>query len=209
MHLLLTDRLTCPRCGPRFGLILLAERMDDRRIVDGTLGCPNCRDLFPVRDGFGDLRAPPRGPLAPGRAGAPGPVDPRETERLVALLGVAEGPGTLALVGAPARHAAGLAERVSGVEVVAIDADLAGWPPAPRVSRMVARPGLPFFDGTLRGVAVDAALGASWIRDAARAVSRLARLVVVGSSDETAGVVEAAGLAVLAAEAGTVVAARG
>ena len=57
MHLLLTDRLTCPRCGPSFGLILLADRMNDRRVVDGVLGCPNCRDGFPVRDGFGDLRA--------------------------------------------------------------------------------------------------------------------------------------------------------
>ncbi len=208
MHLLLTDRLTCPRCGPRFGLILLADRMRDRRILDGVLGCPNCRDRYPVRDGFGDLRAPPRDALDPGRAGAPGKIDEDETDRLTALLGVAEGPGTLALLGATARHAAGLMERVPGVEVVAMDADLSSWPEVPRVSRMVARPGIPFFDGTLRGAAVDGALGVTWIAEAARAVSRLARVVVVEADEDTPGILEGAGLQLLAAEAGTVVAVK-
>ena len=64
MHLLLTDRLTCPRCGPEFGLVLLADRLEDRRVLEGALGCPNCRDRYPVRDGFGDLRPPPRTDIA-------------------------------------------------------------------------------------------------------------------------------------------------
>ncbi len=209
MHLLLTDRLTCPRCGPRFGLILLAEHMDDRRIVEGVLGCPNCRDRYPVRNGFGDLRAPPRGPLQAGRVGTPGEVDDAETDRLTALIGVPEGPGTLALVGAPARHAPGLAERVSGVEVVAVDPDLERWSESPRVSRMVARPGIPLFDATLRGAAVDGTLGVRWIEEAARTVARLGRVVVLEAPADTEGVLERAGLRVLAAEAGTVVAAKG
>lgn len=164
MHLRLTDRLTCPRCGPRFGLILLADRVSDQHVLEGRLGCSNCRDTFPVHEGFGDLRAPPRGALGPGRAGGPGAVDPGEGERVTALLGVPEGPGTLALVGAVARHAEQVAAGVEGVEVVAVDPDLAGWPEAPHVSRMTARPGLPFFDRTLRGVAVDGELGTRWIR---------------------------------------------
>ncbi len=209
MHLLLTDRLTCPRCGPRFGLILLAEHMEDRRIVDGMLGCPNCRDRFPVRAGFGDLRAPPRGDPASGRAGPPGPVDEEEADRLTALLGVAEGPGTLALIGAPARHARGLASRVVGVEVVGVDADMASWPETRHVSRMVARPGLPFFDQTLRGVIVDGALGRTWVEEAARVVARLSRVVVVDAAEGAIQILEAAGMSVLAAESGTVVAARG
>jgi uncharacterized protein YbaR (Trm112 family) len=208
MHLRLTDRLTCPRCGPRFGLILLADRVRDQQVLEGRLGCSNCRDVFPVHEGFGDLRAPPRGPLAPGRAGGPGPVDAAETERVTALLGVPEGPGTLALAGAVSRYAAGVAAAVEGVEVVAVDADLARWPEAPRVSRMVARPGLPFFDRTLRGVAVDGALGARWLGEAARVVAPLARVVVVAATEGAARTLEEAGLRVLAAEAGTVVAAR-
>lgn len=53
MHILLTDILTCPRCGPEFGLILLADELRDRRVHEGTLGCANCRGRWPVRRGFG------------------------------------------------------------------------------------------------------------------------------------------------------------
>jgi hypothetical protein len=183
--------------------------MRDRRVVEGKLGCSNCRDAFPVRDGFGDLRAPPRGDLPPGRVGEPGTADPAETERVTALLGVQEGPGTIALVGAVARHAAGVAATVERVEVVAVDAGLADWPEAPRVSRMVARPGLPFFGRTLRGVVVEGALGGVWIREACRVVAPLSRVVVVAAPEEAARVLEEAGLRVLGAEPGTVVAARG
>ena len=61
MNVTLTDHLVCPRCGPPFGLILLAHRVRDRRVQRGEFGCANCRDRFPVEDGFGDLRPPPRG----------------------------------------------------------------------------------------------------------------------------------------------------
>jgi hypothetical protein len=208
VHLLLTDRLTCPRCGPRFGLILLARQVVDRRVLEGTLGCPNCRDGFDVRGGFGDLRAPPRGPLPEGRAGDPAPSAPADVERLAALLGVAEGPGTLALVGEPARLAPALVEVVPGVEVAAVDADLDRWAEVPRVSRLVSRPGLPFFDQTLRGVAVDGTLGSGWIREAARTVARLSRVVVTSAPEDGVRDLRQAGLNVLAAEAGTIVAAR-
>lgn len=209
MHLLLTDRLSCPRCGPRFGLILLADRMDDRRILDGTLGCPNCRDGFPVVQGFGDLRAPPRGELRPGRAGPPSPPDPEAAFRLQALLGVAEGPGTILLVGSPARHAEALARALSGVEIVALDADLAAWPDAPGVSRLTSRPGVPLFGRSLRGAVVDGGLGDPWIEEGARVVAPLSRVVVTDAPDSATPLLEKAGLRVLAVEAGTVVAARG
>jgi len=211
MNLLLTDRLSCPRCGPEFGLILLADRILDREVLDGTFGCPNCRDAFPVLDGFGDLRAPPR---RGGIEGLAGPADrrPEDVEdggRLMALLGVAQGPGTIALVGAPARHAGALAGAIEGIHVLAIDPDLAGWPELPGVSRAMAGPGLPVFSRTLRGVAVDGRLGAGMLGEAARVVARLGRVVVVHAGPDARAAMEDAGLRVLAEEAGTVVAARG
>lgn len=51
MHILLTDILTCPRCGPEFGLILIADRMAERRVIEGALGCSNCRNRYPVHRG--------------------------------------------------------------------------------------------------------------------------------------------------------------
>lgn len=210
MHLLLTDRLTCPRCGPTFGLILLADRMEDRSVVEGRLGCPNCRDSFPIRSGFGDLRAPPRGDPPPGWAGAPpdGGGTEEECERVVALLGITGGPGTVGLVGEPARCADAVAAVGDELHVVAIDPDLRAWPPRARVSRIMASPGLPFFSGTLRGVAVDGRMGDAWLREAARVVVPKGRVVVAHAPSDGGDTLRAEGLTVLAAEAETVVAAR-
>ncbi len=212
MHLLLTDRLTCPRCGPEFGLILLAERMADRRVREGTLGCPNCRDAFSVREGFADLRAPPRGELGKGRAG-PTPVEPttgrEEAGRLVALLGIHRGPGTVAAVGAPARLAPALAAAMDDVHVVAVDPDTRLWVDHEAVSRVVAAPGLPFFSRMLRGAVVDGRLGRALLFEGARVVAPMSRLVVEDAPGETREVLAEAGLTILAEESGTVVAARG
>jgi uncharacterized protein YbaR (Trm112 family) len=213
MHVLLTDRLACPRCGPEFGLILLADRMADRRVYEGTLGCPNCRDRFPVRDAFADLRAPPRQALGAGLAGPDPAGDPdadaTEADRVGALLGVARGPATVALVGAPARFAARVAASVEDLEVVAIDPDVATWADAPGVSRLVAWPMLPFFTRVLRGVVVDGRLGPEWVGEAARVAAPLSRVVVVSSANWVAGTLRERGLTVLASEGETVVAARG
>lgn len=218
MHVLLTDRLTCPRCGPEFGLILLADRMADRRVYEGTLGCPNCRDRFPVRDAFADLRAPPRQALGAGLAGPDPAGDPdadaaeaegTEADRVGALLGVARGPATVAFVGAPARFAARVAASVEDLQAVAIDPDVATWADAPGVSRLVAWPVLPFFTSVLRGVVVDGRLGPEWVGEAARVAAPLSRVVVVRATDRVAGTLRERGLTVLASEGETVVAARG
>jgi len=210
VHLLLTDRLTCPRCGPTFGLILLASRIGDRVVSEGRLGCPNCRDAFPIEGGFVDLREPPRGELREGLAGDPEARagDAEQAERLVALLGIVVGPGTVALVGEPARHASALTATAEEIHVVGIDPDLRRWAEAPRVSRVVAEPGLPFFSATLRAVAVDGRLGSGWLQEAARSVARGGRVVVTHADEGTEDALRAAGLTVLAADAGTVVAAR-
>lgn len=216
MHLLLTDRLSCPRCGPDFGLILLAERMVDRRVHEGTLGCPNCRDAFPVHGGFADVRAPPRGDLPEGRGGddpgsatETGSEESEEASRIVALLGIREGPGTVVAVGRPVRLAAALAASVGELQVVAVDPDTRAWEDRAGVSRMAASPGLPFFSRMLRGAVVDGTSGRALLFEAARVVAPMSRVVVVDADEEAVGVLEGAGLSILAAESGTVVAARG
>jgi len=224
VHLLATDRLTCPRCGPEFGLILLAHQtVGERRVLEAELGCANCRDRFPVRGGFGDLRAPPRGDLPPSRmpserAPDEAPVSegvaddagegPDPGERYQALLNLVQGPGLVAMVGASARWAPALADRVEDVEVFAVDAGTAAWEERPGVTRLVAAPGLPIFPGSLRGVVVDGELGHRWIGEAVRVLAPRNRLVVEAAPDGTAERLEGAGLKVLAEDHGTLVAAR-
>ena len=206
MYLLLTDHLTCPRCGPEFGLILLAERIVDRRVLGGTLGCPNCRDRYPVREGFGDLRAPPRGKLATGLRLVEN--DPEGPSRLAALLGVARGPATVLLMGPVAAQAGALTDLVPELEVVALGAWLAALSERPGISRLVATPGLPFRSGSLSGVVMEGE-GPVALAEAARVLSPSSRLVVLNAPRELPDAVSAAGLQLLVHAGGTLVAERG
>lgn len=206
MELLLTDRLACPRCGPEFGLILRADRMESRRVHEGVIGCPNCRDAFPVDSGFVDLRPPPRGPVeewpdADEHSG-------EELERIVALLGIPRGPGTVALIGGPARFAGEVAAAVEGLQVAAISPAAAAWKDVADVSRLVAGPALPFFSRMLRGVVLDGRLDPALLSEAARVIGSGSRVVVLHAPVGAGHSLEDAGCRVLAEEAGTIVAAR-
>jgi hypothetical protein len=173
-----------------------------------VLGCANCRDGFPIVRGFGDLRAPPRGPLTAGFAGEPNAATKERSERLLAQLGILGGPGTVALVGEPARAAREIAAALPEIHVAAIDPDLVHWPEADRVSRLVAGPGLPFFGATLRAVAVDGRLGPVWTAEAVRVVAPRGRVVVAHVSEDARAALERAGSSVIASDPETVVAAR-
>ncbi|MFQ5537210.1 MAG: hypothetical protein ACE5GJ_07125 [Gemmatimonadota bacterium] len=238
MHLILTDRLTCVRCGPEFGLILLARRMEgERRVLEGFLGCANCREQYPVAAGVADLRLPPRDPLASpppggdmgevgeargagGSAQATADLD-AEARRVQALLGILRGPGTVLLLGDAARLAALLAALLPGMEIVAADGarhvtesapvapPLVLWPEEEGVSRMVVEGSLPFYSGMLRGVVVDGRGHPGWLEEATRVVARLSRVVVLDAPTGVDNTLVQAGLTVLAAESGTIVAAKG
>ena len=208
MHVLLTDRLTCPRCGPSFGLILLAERVEERRVLEGLLGCPNCREKYPVRGGFGDLRAPPRTPLEHEDAPELAHGDEEDALRLAALLGVARGPGHLLLTGTPASHAEALAEMLEDVEVVAVHPALRGRDEVAGVSRIAARPGLPFYDRMLRAVALDDTSAAAFLDEALRVVAPGGRVVVVEPSAEVRQRLASSGLSPVLDEDEVAVASR-
>lgn len=219
MHLFLTDRLSCPRCGPGFGLILLAREVRERRVLQGDLGCPNCRETYPVEDGFGDLRSPPREPLsevgsrggasemAEGGEGA-GAGSREAALRMAALLGVTEGPGTLLVKGPAANLAGGLAGVVEGVEVVAVDPSVRFSAEEEGVSRMVARPGLPFFSGSLRGVLLSGGIEDHDIREAVRVLVPRGRVAVLGALPEARARLEEEGTRILLHEEGVLVGER-
>ncbi len=206
MHVLVADRLTCSRCGPDFGLILRADQTRDRRVTEGVLGCPNCRDQYPIIGGFGDLRAPPRPELPKGWAGDPVIKASEESEYLLPLLGIIQGPATVLLIGGPAALGGGLAALREDIQVVGADADLARWPADPAWSRIVSHPGIPFFSRTLRGVVIDGRLDRHWFEEAARAIAPMSRVVVVNAATTAHEWLQVAGLSIMADESGRVVA---
>jgi uncharacterized protein YbaR (Trm112 family) len=206
MLILLTDLLACPRCGPEFGLVVLADRLAERRVLEGALGCPNCREAYPVRGAVADLRLP-----AGGGGGVPDAEegDPEAAVRLAALMGLAGVAGMALVAGPGVRHAAAVAELVPELEVVAV-----GTRPAPggaeaRVSRVLASPGrLPFRDGMLRGGALTAGEGGeAALREGLRVLAPGTRLVVDPAPEGTAARLAALGARVMLEEAGVAVAA--
>ncbi len=206
MHILLTDRLICPRCGPGFGLILIADRLENRRVIDGSLGCPNCRDRFPVEGGFGDLRPPPRST----RDDAPDiepPASPSAME-VAALLGLTDGPGFVALIGDLAGHATVLTGLVPGVEFIGIAPGLRGWEEGEGVSRLNAGASLPFSDGSLRGVGLYSEGDPRMAAELARVVARDGRIAVWGAVREWEKALRSEGLDVLASDESAVVVGR-
>lgn len=214
MHILVTDVLSCPRCGPGFGLILLAGDVAARRVRTGTLACPNCREHYPVSDGVADFGA--AGPLSPPAGGEAVPAARTDAGgsaddgafRLLALLGIAEPPALVLLGGAVAGFGRALAARIDGLEALCIGApaDLAS---GAGVSALRVGARLPLHSRSLRGAALHGPAAERWLEEGARVINRLGRLVLEAAPADAATRLEAAGLRVLARQEQTIVAGYG
>jgi hypothetical protein len=203
MYSPLSDVVTCPRCGPAYGLVLLAERAENRRVLEGWFGCSNCREKYRVNGGFCDLTF---GAATPMEAA---PLSAFDLDQLAALMGVMEGPALLLVVGPGVAHAAGLADMIEGVEVVAVGASLRNEGERAGVSRFAQGAVLPFRSASMQGVALTDAAAAELMEEAARVVAARGRVVVARGSDSDAlERLTRAGLRVIAQDARATVAER-
>lgn len=206
MHVTLTDVLTCPRCGPAFGLILMPDEMRGRRVVSGVLGCPNCRERYRVDGGVAEFGSSSSGPAVSGDVGGPEAGEDgasgRVAVRVAGLLGLGEARGLVWVMGGVA-WAEELAALVPDVEVVAAGRRAAG----PTVSTLHVTDALPFRTASLVGVALTASSG-SWLEEGARVVAPGSRLLLEPAPAGARHRVSEAGLRVLAEEGDTVVAVR-
>lgn len=175
MHILITDILTCPRCGPRFGLIVLADRIEDRRVLTGGLGCANCRNEYPIREGIADLRFGVGGDAAEALP----PPDPERAYRLAALSGVADRQGNVIVAGVEPAMLMEMSRLLPNAQLLGVGsarprgADGASW--------VLARGGLPFRDRTVVAVVVVGSAEAVDLPEAARVVASGGRLVLDGT----------------------------
>lgn len=216
MDVELSDLLTCPRCGPTYGLVLVPYEVEDRRVASGVLGCANCRERYPIEGGVADLRVGAVGDDPAARAatsetegGADGAgVEPHV--RLAGLMGLGEARGVVLVAGPAVARGPALSELVEGIEVVAV-AEASGWSASSAgdpISRIRATTVLPFRSGSLRGVALTGRW-AGLLEEGARVLGREGRLVVDPAPPDAPARLEAGGLSVVAEEGGVVVAARG
>jgi hypothetical protein len=176
MFIELTDHLRCPNDHAEGFLVLLPERMQGRRVVAGTLGCPVCGGVFELRDGCVDFGG-----------GLPGSNATGLPAEVAVLLGI-EGPGGyLALVGSAAALAPALIAGLPGLRLVLVN------PPPNAVdseaSSVLRAARLPLKSASMRGVIVGApaAAEAAWIEAALCAVLPGNRVVVEGPVPELPG----------------------
>jgi uncharacterized protein YbaR (Trm112 family) len=175
MFIELTDHLRCPADHDESYLVLLPDRVEDRSVRTGQLGCPVCGRTFAVVDGVLDVGGAPELPATGPSPGA---------EALTALAGLSGPGGYLVVVGAPGRDWRELAGRNPGVGLVLVNPPTAvGDEPGMSVLRGAV---LPLKSRTMRGAILGEGFGsdAGWIGEATRVV--LPGLRVVGQGPDPA-----------------------
>ena len=171
MFIELTDHLRCPNEHDESFLVLLPGTVEERSVRTGDLGCPVCGRTFQLAAGVFDTGDAPATEVTAGVLDA---------DALTALVGLSGPGGYLTLVGASGALSSEVAERNSGVALVAVN------PPAtvgdsPGIS--VVRSGrLPLKTGSMRGVVLSRPFADDphWIREAARVVLPGLRIVGEG-----------------------------
>lgn len=211
MHILLTDQLTCPRCGPAFSLILLADRLEERRVLEGELGCSNCRQSYRIERGIADLRFRGGGTL---RADAAPSADPERPFRTAALLGVTTTNSTLLVVQPGGGVAAAMAGFLPNIHLIQIsgeapvdgEASAAGGETAV-LSSIRSGSRLPLRGGSMAGVALLDIASPEIVLEAVRLLAPGARLLVDPAPPEIGGQLHELGLTVHLEQDGVAVAA--
>lgn len=200
----LTDLLTCPRCGPSFGLVLLVDQVEERRVRRGWLGCPNCRHDYPIENGAADLRRDPETP------GSSRPVfdDEELALKIVALSGLADERGYLLLDERLAHSAVAVTELAPELEVVVVRSTRDDSAEQRGISRILSDAQFPLVEYGLHGVAIAPGADLELVAAAARHVKKGGRLVLFDAGAVDLDEVERTGLTVVAAERGTAVAER-
>ena len=213
MFIELAEALDCPECQGEVGLVAFVRDLQDRRVVEGHLGCPQCGVEYAIRGGAIDLGRD-RGESSDSRRPAPATAgDPCPQERamqVAALLGVQERADARMLLdeglAACAEPVAGWGERV---EVLALVSDPAATEPRPGVTPIAgaSRTPWPFRPRSLQGVAM---LGGSPERlgEAERILAPGGRLAVFEPEPEVLEAIEGLDFEIQAAEAFALVATR-
>jgi len=198
----LSEVFVCPTCRPAQGMVVVVDRLDGRRVIEGRLGCPGCDLRVPVRraavrfdlaagDGGGSGRdrasGAPDAHDTPGRAADDGRLPellreagPEEAAvRLAALLGADESEGYLLLGPGLGALAAGVAARAPDAEVLALaGGGAAGLEEGVARAVGVDAEEMPLFTGRMAGCAL-AAPSPAGLREGTRVIREGARLVVL------------------------------
>ncbi|UCF40415.1 MAG: Trm112 family protein [Gemmatimonadota bacterium] len=187
MFIELAEFLRCPaRHGERSYCVVLPDRMEGRRIVRGSVACPECGRDFPIVGGV--VRFDPPGGAPAGRGEAGQRLAPANVSAVPPLLALAGPGGYVVLLGSVARHVDALARDIEGVHFVGVNApsDVA---PSGALSLLTAADRIPLQSAMARGCVVSRECALEpWLGEAARLLLPGLRLVVFREDVVTPGV---------------------
>jgi len=193
MFIEVVDAFRCPRPHELTWLVASADRLEDRDILAGELGCPVCGARYPIVDGVVDFRPAAARAPASGATAAPAPRDvPDRALRAAALLGLTEPGGLVVLAGAWGDAAHEVAALAEGVHVLAVD-PLGVVSSGVGVSVVRAADTLPMRPESVRAVALDDAHAVPpFLETSVAALRPSGRLLVPAGAGIPAGIVERA-----------------
>lgn len=182
MHVDLIESLRCPRPHDESQLVVAAGRVVDRRILDGTLGCPTCGAEFKIQDGITRFEIPAR--LTPATT-----PDAALGLRLAALLDLTDARGFAILCGAWGAQLDPI-QRVSDTPLLLVNppADYGGEPAGVLLCGDV----MPLAASSVRAAALEADMSAPQIVSAVRAVRPGGRVIGPTSLPLPEGIAEVA-----------------
>ncbi len=214
MLLDLSETLACPRCGPPQGVIVLVERMEGRRVLDGRLDCPSCEARFALQDGVVEFEAA----VDPDRRVPP--ADPEDAVTAAALLGIRHGRGLIVVDSGLGQVAAQIGSLCGGCEVVRLEplglpsdphppADMRSEPGRGGVTPLVGAPAglIPLLSAKVAGIAVEGG-DPQILAEAARVLVPGGRVAVIRPGSGAATVLETPPFELLAADQRAMVARR-
>ncbi|HEV2180749.1 MAG TPA: Trm112 family protein [Gemmatimonadaceae bacterium] len=191
MFIEVVDAFRCPRPHELTWLVASADRLEDRDILSGALGCPICGARYPIVDGVADFRGAGGTPTAGPSTTSPSERSERAL-RAAALLGLTEPGGLVVLAGTWGDAAHEAAALVEGVHVLAVD-PLGVVSSGFGVSVARAPEILPMRPESARAIALDDAhAGAAFLESSVAALKPSGRLLVPARASIPAGIVERA-----------------
>lgn len=189
MFIELVDSLRCPRDHEDAWLVLGADRVHDRHVVSGVLGCPVCRAQYRIDHGVADLRLRPDDPRPAWAPAATGDAA-EQAMRLAAFLNLTDGGGPAVLVGAWTRYGAGI-RALADTPLLLVN-PAAGAVMEAGMSGVRVDDVLPLAAASVRGVALDDGAGPAFVARAVRAVRPRGRVLAPIAVPVPEGVTELA-----------------
>lgn len=184
MFVEIVDALRCPRAHEESWLVLAARHTEDRRVLEGTLGCPVCRAEYPIHAGIADFSDE----TARVRSFDAATLTLPPADHLAAMLNLSDALGFAVLIGVWGARAGELVELLDAPPLLLVDPP-AGIAMGHGLSGIRAGAKLPLAPGAARAVATDA-VDPARVADAARVTRVGGRVVAPAGSLVPEGVRE-------------------